>query len=350
MLNWKQLSCVFALALIFVALPSATPAQISVGVSVHIGPPVLPVYAQPVCPAAGYIWTPGYWAYGPAGYYWVPGTWVLAPRPGFLWTPGYWGWGGGVYVWHGGYWGPHVGFYGGVNYGYGYGGVGFGGGEWRGGVFAYNTAVTNVNTTVVHNTYINNTVINRTTVNNNVSYNGGAGGITARPTSTELAAEHEQHLAATSVQTQHEQMARNDRSMLASENHGRPAIAATPKAGVFHGPGVSAARPVNETANHSNSFSQNNRNAELQNGRPPSARGNNASAQENASHANGQAQNHNDHPQTTNQNTAKTNADHPNNSNNKNHANNSHPPKQENHSQPAHEHENNPHPGGHMGR
>ena len=24
-----------------------------------------------------------------------------------------------------GYWGPHVGFYGGINYGYGYGGVGY---------------------------------------------------------------------------------------------------------------------------------------------------------------------------------------------------------------------------------
>jgi len=31
--------------------------------------------------------------------------------------------------------GPHIGFYGGVNYGFGYGG------EWRGGVFAYNSAV-----------------------------------------------------------------------------------------------------------------------------------------------------------------------------------------------------------------
>jgi hypothetical protein len=45
-----------------------------------------------------------------------------------------------------GYWGPHVGFYGGINYGFGYGGVGFFGGEWRGGAFAYNTAVMNVNT------------------------------------------------------------------------------------------------------------------------------------------------------------------------------------------------------------
>ena len=166
--------------------PTASNAQIAVGVSIRVGPPALPVYPQPICPGAGYIWTPGYWAYGPDGYYWVPGTWVVAPAVGLLWTPGYWGWGGGFYAWHAGYWGPHVGFYGGINDGFGYGGVGFVGGEWRGGAFAYNTAVTNVNTTVIHNTYVNNTVINKTVVNNNVSYNGGPGGTSARPTSMKL--------------------------------------------------------------------------------------------------------------------------------------------------------------------
>ena len=115
-------------------------------VSVTIAPPVLPVYTQPVCPGDGYLWNPGYWAYGDEGYYWVPGVWVRPPQVGLLWTPGYWGWGGGAYVFHAGYWGPHVGFYGGVNYGFGYGGVGFGGGRWDGGRFAYNTAVVNVNT------------------------------------------------------------------------------------------------------------------------------------------------------------------------------------------------------------
>ena len=184
----------FLLALAILAIPSTTPAQISVGISVHIGPPALPVYVQPVCPGVGYMWTPGYWAYGPDGYYWVPGTWVMAPRVGLLWTPGYWGWGGGVYVWHGGYWGPHMGFYGGINYGFGYGGVGFVGGEWRGGAFHYNTAVTNVNTTVIHNTYINKTVINNNTIVNRTSYNGGTGGVTAQPTAAERAAEQEKHI------------------------------------------------------------------------------------------------------------------------------------------------------------
>src|SRR5882672_460024 len=81
-------------------------------------PAPLPVYEQPVAPDDGYIWTPGYWSWDDdAGdYYWVPGTWVLAPQPGYLWTPGWWGWENSVYLWHGGYWGPHVGFYGGVNY------------------------------------------------------------------------------------------------------------------------------------------------------------------------------------------------------------------------------------------
>ncbi len=237
------------LAGVIAVIPSA--AQISVGISVHIGPPPLPVYVQPVCPAPGYIWTPGYWAYGPEGYFWVPGTWVMAPSVGVLWTPGYWGWGGGAYLWHAGYWGPHVGFYGGINYGFGYGGVGFVGGSWRGGSFAYNTAVTNVNTTVIHNTYVNNTtVINHTTVNR-VSYNGGTGGISARPTAGEQAAEHEQHVPASSMQLQHEQAARNDRTQLASVNHGQPAVAATAKPGAFHGQGVVAARGAGPDLNRS---------------------------------------------------------------------------------------------------
>ena len=174
------------LALGMVLMPARSSAQISVGVAVHIGPPALPVYEQPICPGAGYLWTPGYWGYGADGYYWVPGTWVMAPTVGFLWTPGYWGWGGGGYFWHAGYWGPHVGFYGGINYGFGYGGVGFVGGRWNGGVFAYNTAVMHVNTTVIHNTYVDRTVVNNVTVNNHVSYNGGTGGVSARATSAEL--------------------------------------------------------------------------------------------------------------------------------------------------------------------
>jgi hypothetical protein len=56
---------------------------------------------------------------------------VLIPEPGFLWTPGYWGWGDGAFIFHEGYWGPHIGFYGGINYGFGYVGFGYEGSRNR---------------------------------------------------------------------------------------------------------------------------------------------------------------------------------------------------------------------------
>jgi hypothetical protein len=207
--------------------PAHAQIGIGIGISVHVAPPVLPVYEQPPLPAPGYIWTPGYWAYGDAGYYWVPGVWVQPPRVGLLWTPGYWGFVGGVYGWHGGYWGPHVGFYGGVNYGFGYGGVGFVGGEWRGGVFAYNRAVANFGSVHVTNVYENRTVVTQNTIinNNHVSFNG-EGGIQARASESELRAEHEEHVQATANQVEHAHFAAQDRGQLASVNHGRPAMAA----------------------------------------------------------------------------------------------------------------------------
>jgi len=218
------------------------------GVSVAIAPPVLPVYVQPPLPAPGYMWTPGFWAYGPYGYYWVPGTWVLPPAPGVLWTPGYWGWVGGTYIWHGGYWGPHVGFYGGVNYGFGYAGVGFAGGEWRGGSFYYNRAVANVSTTNVTNVY-NRTVVNNVTVNR-VSYNGGVGGITTQPTAAEMAAGNERHTESTPAQLDHQHMAESNPSLRAAMNHGVPSIAATPRPSVFSGHGVVAGVSAHSVQSH----------------------------------------------------------------------------------------------------
>jgi len=218
------------LAVVGLSFTAASSAQIAVGVSVRIGPPALPVYAQPICPGPGFIWTPGYWAWNDdGGYYWVPGTWVVAPV-GQLWTPGYWGWGGGFYAWHAGYWGPHVGFYGGINYGFGYGGVGFAGGEWRGGSLFYNRSVTNVSVTNVTHVYNKTVVVNNTAT---TSYNGGSGGVQMRPTAQEEAAGREQHTAALASQTQHEQTASQNRGNFASANHGRPAIAATARAGDF---------------------------------------------------------------------------------------------------------------------
>jgi len=106
-------------------------------------PPELPVYTQPVAPGYGYIWTPGYWAYTPYGYQWVPGAWVQPPYQNALWTPGYWGDNSDVYFWNPGYWGSSVGYYGGINYGFGYFGDGFYGGGWNNGIFFYNTAYWN---------------------------------------------------------------------------------------------------------------------------------------------------------------------------------------------------------------
>ena len=215
------------------SLSTPSSAQIAIGISVRIAPPALPVYAQPLCPGPGYLWTPGYWAWNDdGGYYWVPGTWVVAPI-GMLWTPGYWGFVGGVYGWHAGYWGPHVGFYGGINYGFGYGGVGFVGGEWRGDGFFYNRAVMNVNVVNVTNVYSRTVVVN----NVHTSFNG-QGGIEARPTAQEEAYSREPHRAALPAQTEHEHAASQNRALFASENHGRPAIAATGKPGEFNGPRV----------------------------------------------------------------------------------------------------------------
>jgi WXXGXW repeat (2 copies) len=239
MMRKTSFICLSLLVVAFMAMPVNSQAQVAVGVSIRLGPPPLPVYVQPVCPAPGYMWTPGFWAYGPDGYYWVPGTWVEPPAVGVLWTPGYWGWRSGFYVWNAGYWGPHVGFYGGINYGFGYTGVGFAGGFWRGGVYNYNRSVTNVNTTIIHNTY-NTTVVNNTTINR-TSFNGGAGGIHAEPNGVERAAMSEHHMAPTQLQEHHQQQARSNRDFLASVNHGSPSVAASSKPGVFTGRDVVAA-------------------------------------------------------------------------------------------------------------
>jgi hypothetical protein len=221
---------------------AAEKANAQLVLSVGIAPPALPVYVQPEIPGPGYIWTPGYWGWDAdaSDYYWVPGAWVLAPRPGLLWTPGYWGWSSGAYIWNAGYWGPTVGFYGGVCYGFGYTGVGFAGGYWSGGSFYYNRSVTNIsNTTVINNVYNQQVVNNNTT---NVSYNGGNGGVRAQPTSQELQAAKEQHIAPTQQQQNHQQLASQNRELRSSVNGGKPAIAAVGKAGDFSPHNVVAAK------------------------------------------------------------------------------------------------------------
>src|SRR5580692_2571753 len=216
-------------------------------------PPPLPEYDQPACPGPNYLWTPGYWNYQPTGYYFVPGVWVIAPYVGALWTPGYWGFFGGRYGWNHGYWGPHIGYYGGINYGHGYVGSGYYGGYWNHNNFYYNRTITNVNTTVVRNVYVHNVTINNVTINNynnnRVSYNGGRGGIQARPTAFELQAARERHLPPLTAQTQHARQAAQDRSQFYSVNHGRPQTVALdrPLATPFHEP--AAQPPVRGVAN-----------------------------------------------------------------------------------------------------
>ena len=218
-------------------------------------PPPLPDYEQPPPPGDGYIWTPGYWAWGPRGYYWVPGAWVEAPYMGALWTPGYWGFYGGQYLFYPGYWGPHIGFYGGINYGFGYVGYGYEGGYWNSGRFFYNRAYNHINERVVHNVYEfhapdrgynaprgdynrpgsdntprgnydqhgnNNQPGNH---NQRPSYSGG-NGIQAHPQPSEAAAWHEPTAPRMNTQMQHQQTYQTNRGQLATHNNGQPRTSA----------------------------------------------------------------------------------------------------------------------------
>jgi hypothetical protein len=189
-------------------------------------PPPIPQYSQPECPGPNYLWTPGTWNYASAGYYWVPGVWVLAPFVGALWTPPYWGFDRNRYAWHHGYWGSHIGFYGGVNYGFGYVGRGYEGGYWNHDRFAYNRTVNNVNINVVKNVY-NYRVTNITNVR--TSYVGGRGGLNVRPTPAELAVLHERRIAPLPEQVQHIRQAAENRSQFDAVNHGRPETLAAPR-------------------------------------------------------------------------------------------------------------------------
>ena len=197
-------------------------------------PPVLPDYSQPPCPGDNYLWTPGYWSYSSAGYYWVPGVWVIAPWVGALWTPPWWGYDGGVYIFHAGFWGPHIGFYGGINYGFGYTGRGYYGAYWNRGTIVYNRAVTNVNITIVHNVYDAPIRASRFT---RVSYNGSRGGIDNRPTAQELAVLRDPRTAPVPAQVQHAREASANRAQFAAGRKAPAAlVAARPLATSYKAP------------------------------------------------------------------------------------------------------------------
>ncbi len=190
-------------------------------------PPPLPEYDQPPAPADGYEWTPGYWAWGPYGYYWVPGVWVEPPYMGALWTPGYWGFYGGRYLWYPGHWGFHIGFYGGINYGFGYVGFGYEGGYWNAGHFFYNRVYSNVDARMVHNVYSYRANV-RPGYAGRPSYRGGPNGVHANPRPAEGAAWREPTAPRMNTQVVHQQSFSQVRGQYASENHGRPPTASVP--------------------------------------------------------------------------------------------------------------------------
>jgi hypothetical protein len=116
-----------------------------------------------------------------------------------------------------------VGFYGGIDYGFGYFGRGYEGGRWENGHFQYNTTLNRVDTNIFHNTY--NTRVDEPV--NRIGFNGGRGGIDARATTQEEAAARGRHVPAVAAQTQHAWAARSDPQQRFAANHGAPPVTAT---------------------------------------------------------------------------------------------------------------------------
>ncbi len=225
-----------------VAVPTTSSAYI--GISVRVPPPPLPYDDQPPIPGYGYIWTPGYWAWdqGYQDYYWVPGAWVLPPRVGYLWTPGWWGWDDGEYVFNPGYWGPQIGYYGGIDYGFGYNGFGYFGGEWRGDRFYYNRGTNNVRDLRGDHVYDRDDRGERDRREGREaggrgrpSFSGGRGGVQARPTPEQMDAARAPRLGETPMQRQHLQSARGEPDHRAPFNPGAPPAAGMGAPGGFGG-------------------------------------------------------------------------------------------------------------------
>ena len=213
--------------------PHFQPRPANAADQVSAQPPPIPSYTQPAMPEEGYVWMPGFWAWRKdvPDYYWVPGTWVKPPRAGLLWTPPYWSRVDGNYVFHGGYWANSVGFYGGVDYGYGYSGDGYQGGRWDDDVFVYNSAANNFGSLTIAHAY--NQAIAPEGNSARLSFNGGRSGTKARATPDQEALARAAHVAPTDAQLRHFEMAAKDRSLYSKLNGDQPGIAATTRAGVF---------------------------------------------------------------------------------------------------------------------
>ena len=190
-------------------------------------PPALQENEQLPCPEEGYLWTPGYWGWNAGGYYWLPGAWVQPPRVDVLWTPGYWEFVGAAYIFHRGYWAEHIGYYGGINYGFGYFGSGFAGGRWLNHAFTYNRSVSNLGASVMHNSYSES--VHNTATFNRASYNGGPGGTTSLMTARDRELTAEQHFPATAhipVSVYHNELGAEHRDIEATQRQmtQRPAV------------------------------------------------------------------------------------------------------------------------------
>jgi hypothetical protein len=213
--------------------PHFQPRPLNAAAKIQTAPPPIPSYAQPAIPEDGYLWMPGFWARREdvRDYYWVPGTWVKPPREGFLWTPPYWSRVDGGFVFHAGYWAEAVGFYGGIDYGYGYTSDGYQGGRWDNGTFFYNRAANDLGSSDAAHVY--EQTIAATDQSARASFNGGSRGTKAQPTPEQEKLAHDRHIDPTPEQQQHFEMAAKNRSLYSKLNRGEPGVAATSRAGVF---------------------------------------------------------------------------------------------------------------------
>jgi hypothetical protein len=258
--NWLARS--IGALLIASTLAFAPHADARVYVSVNIAPPLLPVYVQPPIPGPGYIWAPGYWAWDDyyGDYYWVPGCWVRPPYVGALWTPSYWAWDDGAYVYYPGYWGLTVGYYGGIDYGFGYGGIGYYGGYWNNNIFYYNKTVNNITiNSNVTNVYTGSPPAGATVTTSRASFTG-PNGVNHLPTQAELANSRQAHTDPVAAQTRQQALASHDTSLRASANHGSPPIAATTRAGSFENAQRSSAAAAMTTGSNRREMSAPGRN------------------------------------------------------------------------------------------
>jgi WXXGXW repeat (2 copies) len=213
--------------------PHFQPRPASATDKVDTAPPPLPPYVQPAIPEEGYLWMPGFWAWRKdvPDYYWVPGTWVKPPRAGLLWTPPYWSRADGGYAFHAGYWAEAVGFYGGIDYGYGYTGNGYQGGRWEKDTFFYNRAANTFGSVKGAHAYDQAIASDDNAMR--ASFNGGSRGTKAQPTPDQKKLARDPHVAPTAEQRQQFEIAAKDRSLYSKQNDSEPGIAATARAGAF---------------------------------------------------------------------------------------------------------------------